>query len=93
MNFEWDARRNASNLRKHRVGFEEAASVFLGPLARIFDDPCHSSTERREIIVGHSVRDQLLLVCFTEETDTVRLISARRATRRERNDYEENSKD
>jgi uncharacterized DUF497 family protein len=64
--------------------------VFVDPLARIFDDEVHSATERREIVVGHSLHGRLLLVCFTERGDITRIISARKATRKERNDYEEN---
>jgi len=87
----WDPRKAAANLRKHGVAFEEAVSVFADPLARIHDDPHHSVSERREIIVGHSARNRLLLVSFTERA-SVRLISARRATRHERKEYEEFTK-
>jgi len=69
--------------------FEEAMTVFRDPLACIFDDEWHSGEEQREIIIGHSIGDQLLLVCFTERGDVVRIISARKATKKERRDYEE----
>lgn len=86
--FEWDPRKARANLRKHGVSFAEAASVFSDPLARIFADEGHSVEERREIIIGHSNR--LLVVSFTEQaTDRVQIISARRATRGEQQDYEE----
>jgi uncharacterized DUF497 family protein len=76
---------------KHGASFQEAQTVFLDPLARIFDDELHSVNELREIIVGHSSDGRLLLVSFTErEIGLVRMISARRATKRERSDYEEN---
>jgi len=89
--FEWDQRKAASNLRKHGISFNEAITVFRDQLAAIFDDEAHSATEHREIIIGHSTRGRLLLVCFTEKTENVvRIISARLATRREREDYEEN---
>jgi len=88
--FEWDARKAEANRKRHGVAFEEALLVFADPLARIFDDPDHSQPERREIIVGHDSRGQLLLVSFTERENRVRLISARRATRQERRDHEEN---
>lgn len=88
--FEWDEDKAASNLKKHKVTFEEAATVFADPLAAIFDDEVHSEEEQREIIVGHSVENRLLLVCFTERAGAIRVISARRATKRERQDYEEN---
>ena len=86
--FTWDPKKAASNLRKHGVSFEEALTVFGDPLARIHDDPLHSERESREIIVGHSTRGRLLLVSFAEQAGVIRLISARRATRHERRDYE-----
>lgn len=89
--FEWDQAKAEANLAKHDVSFEEALTVFADPLARVFDDPDHSLDERREIIVGHSARQSLLLVCCVERQGAVRLLSARRATRLERQDYEENS--
>ena len=90
LEFEWDEDKASSNLKKHRVTFEEAATVFADPLAAIFDDEVHSEEEQREIIIGHSGENQLLLVCFTERAGAIRIISARRATKRERKDYEEN---
>ncbi|MFN2132764.1 MAG: BrnT family toxin [Anaerolineae bacterium] len=91
LQFEWDERKAETNLHKHGVSFWEAQTVFLDPLAYIFDDELHSVNGLREIIIGHSNDGHLLLVCFTErEPGIVRIISARRATRRERNDYEEN---
>ena len=88
--FEWDPRKARANLLKHRVSFAEAASVFSDPLARIFEDEFHSADEPREIILGHSRARRLLLVCFTEwKIGRVRIISARRATRKELHDYEE----
>ncbi|HEX7956909.1 MAG TPA: BrnT family toxin [Pyrinomonadaceae bacterium] len=92
MAFEWDKAKAAANVKKHKVTFDEASTVFGDPLARIFDDPEHSAEERREIIVGHSILGRLLLVCFTErEGDLIRIFSAREATRKERQDYEENA--
>jgi uncharacterized DUF497 family protein len=91
VHLEWDRRKAAVNLRKHRVSFDEASTVFDDPLAFIFDDQDHSADEQREIIIGHSINNRLLLVCFTERTpDAVRIFSARLATKRERKDYEEN---
>jgi len=87
--FTWDPRKAASNFQKHAISFEEALTVFGNPLARIHDDPHHSEREGREIIVGHSTRGRLLLVSFIERPGVIRLISARRATRHERQDYEE----
>jgi len=92
LRFEWDRKKAASNLFKHKVSFEEALTVFGDPLARIFDDEDHSFEERREIIAGTSAKARLLIVCFTSEHDSVRIFSARRATRSEREDYEEKNK-
>ena len=72
------------------MSFDEALAVFADPLARIFDDEDHSIDEQQEIIIGHSVGLRLLVVCFSVREDAVRIFSARRATKRERRDYEEN---
>jgi len=90
LRFEWDRNKAEANLVKHEVSFEEAMTVFADPLARIFPDEEHSVDELREIIVGHSAGHQLILVYFTGIDDRVRIFSARKATRRERKDYEEN---
>ena len=87
--FEWDSKKAASNLKRHGTSFEEAVGVFGDPLARIFDDEDFAVGERREIIIGHSTRNRLLLICFIEREDVIRIISARKATRNERKDYEE----
>lgn len=86
--FEWDAEKAAVNLRKHGVAFQEALTVFADPLAGIHDDPDHSEDEERELIIGHSSSGRLLIVSFTELPKSVRIISARRVTRRERRDHE-----
>lgn len=92
MEFEWDKAKAAANFKKHKVTFDEACTVFSDPLARIFDDEEHSIEEHREVIIGHSIINRLLLVCFTErEVKIVRIFSARQATRNERQDYEENA--
>jgi len=88
--FEWDPAKAAGNLRKHGVSFEEALTVFRDSLARIHDDPDHSEVESREIIVGHSADERLLVVGFTERRNAIRIINARSASVRERHDYEEN---
>jgi hypothetical protein len=89
--FEWDAQKAAENFKNHGVAFDEAVTVFADPLANIFDDPDHSDDERRELIIGHSAEQHLLVVSFTERERRTRIISARQATARERKDYEENS--
>ena len=82
--FEWNKTKAAANRRKHGVTFEEAATVFADPLARIFDDPDHSGDEKREIIIGHSTQLRLLVVGFRERKGKIRLINARGTTKRER---------
>ncbi|UBF24377.1 BrnT family toxin [Kovacikia minuta CCNUW1] len=91
MEFEWDESKADANLKKHGVSFEEAKTVFDNPMAVIFDDEAHSIDEQREIIIGHSRRNRLLLVSFTERSDSIRIISARSVTQREREDYEQNT--
>lgn len=91
MEFEWDESKATANLTKHDVSFEEAKTVFDNVLAVIFDDEAHSVGEKREIIIGHSQNNRLLLISFTERSNVIRIISARLATRRERENYEQNA--
>ena len=86
--FEWDDDKARSNEQKHGITFEEASTVFGDPLAVIFDDPEHSDEEPREIVVGYSNHSRLLIVSFTHREPAVRIISARRATPRERDKHE-----
>lgn len=83
MQFEWDRRKAATNVRKHGVAFTDALVVFADPLARIFPDPDHSEVEERELIVGYDSSGRLLYVSFVERHGSVRVISARRATAQE----------
>lgn len=93
LRFEWDEDKAASNVAKHGVTFDEASTVFGDPLAVIFDDEEHSQDEIREIIIGHSILERLLLISFTERgKETVRIISARKTTKGERKDYEEGAR-
>lgn len=89
MHFDWDPRKDRANRSKHGVSFRDARSVFFDPLARIHDDPEHSLDQRRAIITGHSTGGRFLLVAFTDRGSTIRIVSARVATRRERQKYEE----
>lgn len=89
MVFKWDPRKAASNLRKHGIDFHEAATVLEDMLSTTFPDLDHSGVEQRFITVGRSGRGRLLVVVHAEKTDTIRMISARRATRREQSFYEE----
>ena len=88
LKFEWDSAKARRNLAKHAVGFEEAATVFGDPRAISIPDPVHSLTEERFITIGTSEQGKFLVVVATERRDKIRLISARPASRRERNEYE-----
>jgi hypothetical protein len=89
LRFEWDERKNTMNVRKHGVSFDEAASVFADENALLLDDPDHSKDEDRFILMGLSQSLRILLVFhgFREEEDVIRIISARRASRAEREHY------
>jgi uncharacterized DUF497 family protein len=89
--YEWDPVKAAANVKKHRVTFEEAALVFLDPAALTFWDPDHSEEEDREITIGLSRRQRVLFVAHLAREGRIRIISARRATRREQKQYEEGS--
>jgi uncharacterized DUF497 family protein len=87
--FAWDPRKAAQNIEKHGVDFREAATVFDDPLSMTFSDSDHSVGEQRLLIIGLSARGQVVIVAHTDVDDTIRIISARAATRRERVFYEE----
>ena len=89
MEFMWDLVKAAINRKKHRVSFEEAATVFRDDLAVTGRDPDHSIGESRFVTFGVSSLDRLLAVSHTEEGESIRIISARSATTRERKIYEE----
>jgi len=89
MQFEWNKNKAVHNLSKHGVAFEEAKTVFEDPLYVDFYDPDHSEEEERYLIVGESHQGRLLIVSYTERGSIIRLISAREATRTEREVYEE----
>lgn len=91
LQFTWDPAKAAANLTRHGVSFEDASTVFRNPLAKVLPDPTHSEQEQRSLIIGHSARERLLLVVFTETDDRIRIISARDASARERREYEEHS--
>ncbi len=89
LNFEWDGKKAKTNAAKHGVLFENAATVFADPLSLTIRDPAHSQAEARFIILGKAHTGKLLVVVHTERGDNLRIISARRASRRERKYYEE----
>lgn len=87
--FEWDLGKAKLNIRNHRVSFEEAETAILDELSQTILDPDHSLTENRFITFGVSARRRLLVVCYTHRAESIRIISARTATKREREFYEE----
>jgi uncharacterized DUF497 family protein len=89
VNFEWDPGKARQNRRKHRVSFQEAASVFGDPLAISYPDPDHSMSEERFITVGMSGASRVLIVAHADRHENIRIISARKTTQRERKHYEE----
>ena len=91
LQFTWDPAKAEANLSKHGVSFEDAATVFRNPLAKVLPDPTHREHEVRSLIIGHSAGGRLLLVVFTETADRIRVISARDVSARERREYEEHS--
>ena len=87
--FEWDDKKAETNLRKHNISFEEASTVFGDDLSITIEDPLHSQDENRYILIGQSVHSRTLVVIHLEKTDSIRIISARRATKKEKRFYEE----
>ena len=89
LRFVWNPRKAAANERKHGVGFHEATTVLDDPLSVTISDPDHSEGEQRFLLLGLSNRRRLLVVAHSERGESIRIISARRANRRERRTYEE----
>lgn len=91
LRFEWDERKERTNRAKHRIDFQEAATTFYDPNALVISDPDHSDNEDRFVLLGWSYRLRLLVVCHCHRQggDVIRIISARRATRREQRQYQE----
>jgi len=88
LTFEWDQEKASENVRKHDVEFAEAETVFGDVSSRTIYDPDHSEDEDRFITIGMSARLRFLVVVHSERGDNIRIISARKATRRERESYE-----
>jgi uncharacterized protein len=89
LTFEWDPRKARVNLAKHGVSFGEASTVFGDPLSLTIPDPEHSQAEQRYVTMGTAFTSKLLVVVHAERGDNIRIISARRASRREHRSYEE----
>ncbi len=90
LTFEWDLKKAETNLKKHGVSFKEASTAFKDPLSLTIDDPLHSGDEERLILIGMSYNNNMLVIVHTEIRDHIRIISARKATKKERNYYETN---
>ncbi|HDH09414.1 MAG TPA: BrnT family toxin [Chloroflexi bacterium] len=88
LTFEWDEKKAKRNIRKHKVSFEEATTIFADLLSLTIPDPLHSEEEDRFVTMGMSIKGRLLVVVHTERGDAIRIISARLATPRERRAYE-----
>ena len=90
ISFEWDEKKNRSNIQKHKVSFEEAKTTFADPHARLIPDPDHSDKEERYILLGLSDDLKMLVVChcYRKSSTVIRIISARKADRYEKNEYE-----
>ena len=90
IHFEWDELKNRINIRKHGVSFEEASSVFYDTNAILFDDPSHSAKESRFLILGISRKAHICIVshCYRGEDEIIRIISARKATKKEADIYQ-----
>jgi len=91
LKFEWEPRKAKINLKKHGVSFAEASTAFEDVLSLTIDDPLHSSDEERLVLIGMSFKNRLTIVVHTERGDNIRIISARKATKKERKYYENNA--
>ena len=90
LEFDWDENKNKANIKKHKISFEEAKEVFYDDNAILFDDPDHSDYEERFLIIGRISNLNIYVVshCYRENDDVIRLISARKATKKEKGIYE-----
>lgn len=92
LSFEWDSKKAKTNEQKHGINFHEVSTVFADSLSLTISDPLHSDDEKRFIIIGMSYKNRLLTVVHTECDDKIRIISARKATKKERSYYEYDEK-
>ena len=92
LRFEWHHKKALANVQKHGVSFEEAATAFGDPLSLTIDDPLHSHDEDRFVLIGMSHQNRLLVVVHTYRDDAIRIISARKATKKEQKQYESDEK-
>jgi len=92
LRFEWDSNKARQNQKIHGVSFDEASTAFRDTLSMAIYDPLHSDKEDRFVLIGNSHKDRLLVVVHTERGDNIRLISAKKASKKEKTQYEENAK-
>ena len=92
LTYEWDKRKESANIRRHGVSFHEASTVFIDPLSMTFFDPDHSEEENRFITLGIATTGRLLFVSHTDREAGTRIISAREATKKEREGYEKTTR-
>ncbi len=92
LTFEWDSRKARSNFTKHNVAFEDASTIFGDPLTLTIADPEHSLAEERYVTMGRAFDGKVLVVVHTDRGNNIRIISGRRASRRERKFYDEKTK-
>lgn len=90
--FEWDSKKAAKNIKIHGISFDEASTSFRDTLSITVYDPLHSEDEDRLILIGNSCKNRLLVIVHIDRKDKIRIISARKATKNERERYEENAK-
>jgi uncharacterized DUF497 family protein len=90
--FEWDPDKAKKNIKVHGVSFDEASTSFKDALSLTLYDPLHSEGEDRMVLIGNSFKNRMLVIVHTERGDKIRIISARKATKKERKQYEENAK-
>jgi uncharacterized protein len=90
--FQWDPKKAKENLETHGISFDEASTAFGDTLSLAIYDPLHSEEEDRFILIGNSHRNRLLVIVHTERAENIRIISARKATKKERKQHEENAK-
>ena len=89
LTFEWDEEKAKENLKRHKVSFEEAKTIFNDPFLLTFPDPDHSEGEERYLNIGQSATGKILIVIHTERQSCIRLISCRKTTKKERTSYEQ----
>jgi len=90
--FEWDQEKADKNIKKHGVSFDEASSVFGDVLSLTVFDPLHSEKKDRFVLIGNSFKNRIIVIAHAERGDKIRIISARKATKNERMQYEKNTK-